>query len=126
MPGVRRGCRGIADADPRLIGVAEDAAALAGRDPELAEHLGLLELVVAHFLGDGIDEADTLVQVVVALPALLVHAAEHEFDARLRRKIIRRGGARQENQQRDAEPSQHPAMLRRWSTTHQTRTIFAT
>src|SRR5262245_34117312 len=78
---------------PRLIRVAEHPAALAGRGPELAENLGLRELLVAHFGSDRVDEADAFIKVVVALPTLLVHAAEDEFHARLGREIVGSGYA---------------------------------
>src|SRR6185503_171858 len=96
---------------PCLLRVAEHAAPLPGRRLELAEDLGLSELLVGHFGGNRIDEADALIEVVVALPALLVHAAEHEFHARLRREVVAPSDAGQENQQRDAESPQHFAML---------------
>src|SRR5690606_4026908 len=82
-----------------LIRIAEHAAPLTGRRAQLRENLCFGEPVVAHRLGNAIDETNARIQRVVAEPAALAHAAQDELDARLGRKIVRSDGPRRQTKQ---------------------------
>ena len=83
------------DALPRSRGrIAEYASLLPRGTEEKAQRLGRGVVLIRHPGRDPVDDAYTRIERIVALAPPFAHAAEHELDAGLGRKVVRHRAAR--------------------------------